>query len=361
MEQSKFEIWVKRCQDLHLSENCIKGLAFFLGLKLHRSENKDQQEIGRNLEYFLSKEEFQELYSNIPNDLAQTLFLRSLTYTKAFMNLSDIEFPENRINSDGKPTTLFDPYETQDIFEKDDGKLAAYHKRYENLFEGIGEGFSIAEMDAKYAFVYGDKFILQALLEDVQGYEFFDSVMGANGFLPPIFAMLLSKGWNEQNLVEDGYLPFQTALGGYVHGLDLELINFIWGCQRILFYDQETLKTINLDFQWGSTLDFVRLVNYYCENYFSHDNIKAHTAKHLHLFQSQKDIEFDSYIAPEGVNFYEFLLNRIKEIEGYDYRTEESLSDSNRLQFKANFFFKFMYGIAANPHLLVFKETSVNS
>lgn len=348
MKLSKFEIWVKRCEELRLSPDCIKGLAFFFGLKLHRAQNFDQAQVDKNIDQYLNLDKVRALSSEISHELADKLFLRTVMHLKAFTSLAKIKFPENRINSDGKPTTLFDPYAEQDFFEYDEGKLVDYHKRYENLFEQIGEGFSLAEFSYEHAFTYSDKFIIQAILEDVHGYQFFDSILGANGLLPPIFGQLLEEGWNETNLKEDGYLPFQTALGAYISCLDRELIEFIWGCQRILFYDQTTLKSINLDFQWGSTLAFIHLLNHYNEHYFSHENIMAHTQKYLPLFKSQKDIDFESYKIPDERNLYQFLIDTLKDKDGYDYTTEDGLSDSNRLQYKAALFFMFIYGIAAN-------------
>lgn len=41
--------------------------------------------------------------------------------------------------------------------------------------------------------------------------------------------------------------------------------------------------------------------------------------------------------------------------------TEETLSESNRLQFKAAFFFMFIYGIAANPDRLQWTGNTDNS
>lgn len=349
---SNFETWIKKCEEIHLSGNCIKGLAFFLGLKLHKNENCDQAQIDEKFDYFLDIDKARKISSEISRELAQNLFLRTVMLIKAFTSLSKIEFPENRLNSDGKPTTLFDPYDEQEIFEYDEGKLVDFHKRYETLFEEIGEGFELAEFGYESAFVYSDKFIMQAMLEDVYGYQFFDSILGANGVLPPIFERLLEEGWNIVNLKNEGYLPFQTALGGYIGGLDIELVDFIWNCQRVLFYDQTTLEKINLEFQWGSTLDFIRLLNHFGETYFSHENMKAHIQKHLHLFKSQKDIDFDWYKIPDDTNLYQFLVEKIKDKDGYDYTTEDTLSESNRLQYKAAFFFMFIYGIAANPDRL---------
>ncbi len=157
---------------------------------------------------------------------------------------------------------------------------------------------------------------------------------------------------------DEGYLPFQTALGGYIGGLDNELVDLIWNFQRVLFYDQTTLEKINLEFQWGSTLDFIRLLNYFGESYFSHETIKAHIQKHLYLFESQKDIDFDWYKIPDETNLFQFLVERIKDKDGYDLSTEETLSESNRIQFKAAFFFMFIYGIAANPNFIKFKNVN---
>ena len=349
---SRFDNWVKRCEELRLSPNCIKGLAFFLGLKIHKIKDFDKEEAIKKIDYFLDYEAACKLSKEIHPELAQNLFLRTVMIIKAFTSLAKIEFPENRLNSDGKPTTLFDPYDEQEIFEYDEGKLVDFHKRYENLFEQIGEGFSIGECSNEHAFLYSEKFAIQAVLEDAYGYQFFDSILGAHGYLPPIFERLLEEGWNIVNLKDEGYLPFQTALGGYIGGLDIELVDFIWSCQKVLFFDQTTLEKINLEFQWGSTLDFIRLLNYFGETYFAHENIKAHIKKQLPLFESQKDIDFDWYKIPDDTNLFQFLVEKIKDKDGYDYTTEEALSESNRLQFKAAFFFMFMYGIAANPDSL---------
>ena len=358
---SRFDNWVKRCEELRLSPNCIKGLAFFLGLKIHKIKDFDKKEAIKKIDYFLDYDEACKLSNEIHPELAQNLFLRTVMLFKAFTSLAKIEFPENRLNSDGKPTTLFDPYDEQSIFENDEGKLVDFHKRYENLFDQIGEGFSIGECSNEHAFLYSEKFAIQAVLEDAVGYEFFDSILGANGYLPPIFERLLEEGWNIVNLKDEGYLPFQTALGGYIGGLDDELVDYIWGCQKVLFYDQTTLEKINLEFQWGSTLDFIRLLNHYGEIYFSHKNIKAHIQKQLPLFKSQKDIDFDWYKIPDDTNLFQFLVEKIKDKDGYDYTTEEALSESNRLQFKAAFFFMFMYGIAANPDRLQWTGNTDNS
>ena len=358
---SRFDNWVKRCEELRLSPNCIKGVAFFLGLKLHKSEKNDQAEVNKKINHFLDIDKYQTLFSEFNRDLAQTLFFRTVTLFKAFATLSKIEFPENRLNSDGKPTTLFDPYDEQSIFEYDEGKMVDFHKRYENLFEQIGEGFELADLSYESAFAYSDRFLIQAILEDVYGYQFFDSILGANGYLPPIFERLLEEGWNIVNLKDEGYLPFQTALGGYIGGLDDELVDYIWGCQKVLFFDQTTLEKTNLEFQWGSTLDFIRLLNHFGETYFAHETIKAHIQKQLPLFKSQKDIDFDWYKIPDDTNLFQFLVEKIKDKDGYDYTTEEALSESNRLQFKAAFFFMFMYGIAANPDSLKWSRTKDNS
>lgn len=352
MKPSRLDIWVKRCEELRLSPNCTKGLAFFLGLKIHKIKDFDQEEAIKKIDHFLNFEKACELSKEISSELAQNLFLRTVMIIKAFTSLSKIEFPENRLNSDGKPTTLFDPYDEQEIFEYDEGKLVDFHKRYENFFEKIGEGFELAEFSYAHAFLYSEKFAMQAVLEDAYGYQFFDSVLGANGVLPPIFERLIEEGWNVNNLNGEGYLPFQTALGGYIGGLDIELIDFIWNCQRVLFYDQTTLEKINLEFQWGSTLDFIRLLNHFGESYFAHETIKAHIQKHLNLFMTQKDIDFDWYKIPDDTNLYQFLVEKIKDKDGYDYTSEDTLSESNRLQFKAAFFFMFMYGMAANPESL---------
>lgn len=360
---SRFDNWVKRCEELRLSPNCIKGLAFFLGLKIHKIKDFDKEEGIKKIDYFLDYEEACKLSNEINRELAQNLFLRTVMLIKAFTCLWKIEFPENRLNSDGKPTNLFNPYDEQEIFEYDEGKLVDIHKRYENLFKQIGESFELTECSYEHAFVYSEKFAIQAVLEDAYGYQFFDSILGANGRLPPIFGSLLSDEWNINNLKDEGYLPFQTALGGYIAGLDIELIDFIWGCQRILFYDQTTLEKINLEFQWGSTLDFMWLLTHYSEIYFAHETIKAHIQKQLPLFMSQldKDIYFDSYKIHDDTNLFQFLADKIKDKDGYDLATEETLSESNRLQFKAAFFFMFMYGIAANPDRLEFKDIHENS
>lgn len=356
---SRFDNWVKRCEELRLSPNCIKGLAFFLGLKLHKTENNDQDEVNKKINHFLDIDKYQKLFSEFNREFAQNLFLRTVMLIKAFTSLAKIEFPENRLNSDGKPTTLFDPYDEQSIFEYDEGKMVDFHKRYENLFEQIGEGFELADLSYESAFAYSDRFLIQAILEDVYGYQFFDSILGANGYLPPIFERLLEEGWNIVNLKDEGYLPFQTALGGYIGGLDIELVDFIWNCQRILFYNQTTLEKINLEFQWGSTLEFIRLLNHFGESYFGHENMKAHIQKNLHLFETQKDIDLDWYKIPDDTNLFKFLVEKIKDKDGYDYSTDEALSESNRLQFKAAFFFMFIYGIAANPDSLKWSETQI--
>jgi hypothetical protein len=349
---SRLDNWVKRCEELRLSPNCTKGLAFFLGLKIHKIKDFDREEAIKKIDYFLDYDQACKLSNEIHPELAQNLFLRTVMLIKAFTSLAKIEFPKNRLNSDGKPTTLFDPYDEQEIFECDEGKLVDFHKRYEAFFDQIGEGFSIGECSNEHAFLYSEKFAIQAVLEDAHGYQFFDSILGANGVIPPIFERLLEEGWNVNNLKDEGYLPFQTALGGYISGLDIKLIDFIWNCQRVLFYDQSTLEKINLEFQWGSTLEFIRLLNHFGETYFAHETIKAHIQKHLSLFESQKDIDFDWYKIPDETNLYQFLVVKIKDKDGYDFTTEEGLSDSNRLQFKAAFFFMFMYGIAANPDRL---------
>ncbi len=358
---SRFDNWVKRCEELKLSPNCIKGLAFFLGLKIHKIKDFDKEEAIKKIDYFLDYEEACKLSNEINRELTQNLFFRTVMLIKAFTSLAKIEFPENRLNSDGKPTTLFDPYIEQEIFEYDEGKLVDFHKRYENLFEQIGEGFELANCSYEHAFVYSEKFAIQAVLEDAHGYQFFDYILGANGVLPPIFERLLEEGWNLINLKEEGYLPFQTALGGYICGLDIDLVDYIWGCQKVLFFDQTTLEKINLGFQWGSTLDFIRLLNHYGESYFSHETIKAHIQKQLPLFKSQKDIDFDWYKIVDDTNLFEFLIEKIKDKDGYDYNIEEELSESNRLQFKAAFFFMFIYGIAANPDSLKWSGDKDNS
>ena len=50
MTSSRFNIWVKRCKELRLSPNCTKGLAFFLGLKIHKIKDFNKDEAIKNID-----------------------------------------------------------------------------------------------------------------------------------------------------------------------------------------------------------------------------------------------------------------------------------------------------------------------
>lgn len=356
MNESNLSKWLAKCKELRLSPPCTKGLSFILGFNCLRVDTYDQSVVDANIEYFIDANTSGELFKSIDRETSALVFFEIIPIINALSGAFKLKFPEGRLDSNGKPTKLFDPNFDQQLFlvgrNVNATKLKDFHEACELFFSETGKIFSKYGFSDEQAFAYGSIFTVYAGLEDANGLSFFDGIFIKNG-LPPLFNSLLSKSWNELNLKNEGYLPFQTALGGYIQGLNAELCNFIWTNQRILFFDQKTLAPINLNFQWASTEDFIKLLRDFTQIYWAHDSIKDFFKQSIDILKTH-DVSFDSFVVPADQNLYQFLLNKVADKEGYVLG--EIYSESNSLQYKACYFFMFLFALAANGKDLVFQE-----
>ena len=96
-------------------------------------------------------------------------------------------------------------------------------------------------------------------------------------------------------------------------------------------------------------VDFINFLNAYFLNYWSHDNIKEFFRKNLTVL-GRYDIPLSDFNVNTRADFFPLILRKVNENDGYSI--SEKLSPSNALQYKACFYFRFIFAIAANPNLL---------
>ena len=341
--------WIKKSEELRLSDSCIKGIAFFLGLKCH--ESKTQDEVDEKIKFFIDKEDCFALLNSIDSVKAALAYYSIIKIFNSFSGALEFKFPENRLDSNGQITNAFTPSakgeKFHDVKSIQEAKLKDYHEAYESFFEELGYVFSLNGITAEQAFAFSDTFVISANFDDVKGFGFFIEVFKIA--TPPVFISLLNLSAVRNLLSEDDLLPFQTAQNGYLGGQDVDLCNFVWNNQRILFYNQKTLEKINLDYQWVTIVDFINFLNAYFLNYWSHDNIKEFFRKNLTVL-GRYDIPLSDFNVNTRADFFPLILRMVNENDGYSLN--EKLSPSNALQYKACFYFRFIFAIAANPNLL---------
>ena len=337
-------------KDCKFDDFSILGLSFFFSIRLafvmpeDREEQgaQDAQEFsGNRFNNYIDIDFLSELNSRFSEELLDKVFLDITSCFVSFAYHLNLKLSEGRLNMSGEKTQIFNPvkvFELSKIEPEEIQQLSDIHELYSEFFFVLGRVLNQSNCNFKESFALSNLFGMYAAENDQVGFSEIVQLSLKN--TPPLYGVILEPLYHkslfdENGLKGDRLMPFQIALTGFLRGIPEETCEFIWNEQRRLFYNQETLKPINIDFQFISIKNSEVLFDHYYESVI---------LRFKNYFLSSKGLldagGLVSFKVENNESRYDFIYSLIREKWGFDVDKDQSISSN--ITFFAIFFHSFL-------------------